>query len=291
MPELPEVETTVRLFRAGLTGRRILDFKSHWPRQVTPPPAAAARALRKRKIRRVWRRAKFIVCDLDPGGHLLIHLRMSGRLEWGAARGPAPLHTRAEFRLDDGRVLLFVDARKFGRILVTEDLESATAGLGLEPFSRAFTPQRLAALLAGRARRIKPLLLDQSFIAGLGNIYADEALFAARLHPLSRADCLSAAQIQSLHGAIRSTLSEGIRRNGATIDWVYPGGEMQHHLFVYGRGGQPCEACGGTIVATRVAQRGTSFCPSCQTLVPDRPIALSRPPFRGQPGRRDNATP
>lgn len=267
MPELPEVETTVRLFRDGLTGRRIVDFRSLWPRQVTPAAKTATRELRGKTIERVWRRAKFIVCDLAPRGHLLIHLRMSGRLEWMDGRTSAPPHTRAVFSLEDNRALLFVDARKFGRIIVSNDLERVTRNLGVEPLSREFTAARLTELLSRRARRLKPFLLDQSVIAGLGNIYTDEALFEARLHPLSRADRLDKEHVSALHGAIRSVLREGIRRHGASIDWIYPGGEMQDHFRVYGRGGEACHACNTAIQSTRVGQRGTSFCPSCQVWV------------------------
>ena len=229
----------------------------------------------------------------DSPSFLLIHLRMSGRFEWAsrppekgtgserdatdddenaASRGACPLfgrtpsHIRATFDLDDGQRLLFCDARKFGRIIFTRDFPAATAGLGPEPLDRSFTPRVLANLLRTRRRQLKPLLLDQSVLAGLGNIYTDEALFRAGLHPAAKSDRLTDSQIRALHSAIRAVLREAIRRHGTTIDWIYPGGWMQKHLRVYGRTGEPCRRCQTPIVALRLAQRGTHICPRCQPL-------------------------
>lgn len=181
------------------------------------------------------------------------------------ARRP-PAHVRATWDLDDGQRLLFCDARKFGRIIFTRDLPAATAGLGPEPLERAFTPAVLANLLRTRRRQLKPLLLDQSVLAGLGNIYTDEALFRAGLHPAAKSDRLTDAQVRNLHESIRNVLREAIRRHGTTIDWIYPGGWMQKHLRVYGRTGEPCRNCQTPIVALRLAQRGTHICPRCQPL-------------------------
>ncbi len=303
MPELPEVETIVRNFRPGLLGRRIVGFRSLWPKGVSPPPGRLRRAIVGRTITDVTRRGKFIVLALDDGGWLLVHLRMSGRFEWlngeppspgpalraainprlarrgGAGSGscsrdsdapPVPSlegsgvrHVRATLGLDDG-TLAFCDARKFGRILYTRDLAGATAELGPEPLARGFTAERLAGLLRGRRRQLKPLLLDQRVLAGLGNIYTDEALFRAGLHPLCRSDRLSDAQIRRLHAAVRAVLRLAIRNHGTSIDWAYPGGWMQRKLAVYGRAGEPCRACGTPIVGLRVGQRGTHICPRCQ---------------------------
>ncbi len=267
MPELPEVETVVRALRPRLVGRTILAFVSLWRRQVTPSAARVAGELRGQRVLRVARRAKFIVWELADGTALLVHLRMSGRFEWADASGPrrGP-HVRAEWTLDDGALLRFCDARKFGRILHTHDLQNSTGALGPEPLDAQFSAARLHELLRHRARRLKPLLLDQSVIAGLGNIYVDESLHRARLHPLSRADQLTPPQVSELHRAIRSVLRDAIRRNGTSFDWVYPGGAMQDHLYVYGRTGQPCRRCGTAIIALRVGQRGTHVCPTCQKL-------------------------
>jgi formamidopyrimidine-DNA glycosylase len=264
MPELPEVETIVRNCRPHLEGRRILRFKSHWSKNTAPRAATVARALRGRRIVQVTRRAKFIVFHLDDGACLLIHLRMSGRLEWRDARNGNQKHVRAAWDLDNGRRLLFCDARKFGRIRYTRDLATATCGLGPEPLERGFTPARFGDLLAARRRQLKPLLLDQSVIAGLGNIYTDEALFRAGLHPATPSHRLDPEHVRRLHRGIRDVLRLAIRNHGTTIDWIYPGGWMQRRLNVYGRTGQPCRACGTPIVALRIGQRGTHICPQCQ---------------------------
>ncbi len=264
MPELPEVHTIVRTTRPRLVGRRIVEFEARWPRQVRPDVPSVREGIVGRTIRDLTRRGKFIVFSLNDGGFLLVHLRMSGRLEWSRPRTAEPPHVRAAWGLENGDRLLLCDARKFGRILYTRDLSEVTGRLGVEPLSSAFTPRRLARLLHARARQLKPLLLDQSVIAGLGNIYTDEALFRAGLHPATRSDRLRTEQIATLHGAIRQVLRAAIRRNGTSFDWIYPGGRMQNQLLVYGRSGQPCRRCGTTIRALRIAQRGTHFCPRCQ---------------------------
>lgn len=264
MPELPEVETIVRQCRPRLVGRRIAAFSSAWPKGCRPSVAHVRRNIVGRLVHAVSRRGKFIVLELEDGGHLLIHLRMSGRFEWLDGGNGRPRHVRAAWGLDDGNRLLFCDARKFGRVTYTRDLAGATADLGPEPLERCFTAARLGQLLRHRRRQLKPLLLDQTVIAGLGNIYTDEALFRAGLHPLTRSDTLRPAQIRRLHQAIRSVLRLAIRNHGTTLDWIYPGGWMQRRLMVYGRTGEPCRRCRTAIVALRVAQRGTHICPKCQ---------------------------
>lgn len=263
MPELPEVETVVRKFRAGLVGRRFVEFGSSWPRNTSPSVKVVRDAIVGRRVASLARRAKWIVFELEPRGCLLVHLRMSGRFEW-AENGQLPQHTRAVWRLDDGRRLAFADARKFGRIVYSDSLDQATESLGVEPLARDFTVARLAELLKARRRRLKPLLLDQTVIAGLGNIYTDEALFRAGLHPLVLSGRVRPPQVVRLHAAIRTVLREAIRRNGTQIDWVYPEGRMQSYLRVYGRTGEPCVNCGTPISALRVGQRGTHICPRCQ---------------------------
>jgi formamidopyrimidine-DNA glycosylase len=264
MPELPEVETIVRNCRPRLEGRRIRAFRSSWPKNCVPAAAHVRRALTGRTITRLTRRGKFIVFRLDDGGYLLVHLRMSGRFEWAADHQPAPSHVRAAWDLDDGQRLLFCDARKFGRIIHTDDFAAATADLGPEPLARSFTPRVLADLLRRRRRQLKPLLLDQSVIAGLGNIYTDEALFRARLHPLTCSAALTPAEVHRLHQAIRGVLRLAIGNHGTSLDWIYPGGWMQRRLMVYGRTGQPCRRCRTAIVALRIGQRSTHICPRCQ---------------------------
>jgi formamidopyrimidine-DNA glycosylase len=161
--------------------------------------------------------------------------------------------------------LAFNDTRKFGRVWLTANPEHVLGKLGPEPFSRSFTPQWLHTALHNKRRQLKPLLLDQTFLAGLGNIYTDEALHIAKLHPLALSNSISAEQAVTLQAAVRRVLKEGIRRNGASIDWVYRGGEFQYHFRVYDRAGKPCPECGATIERIIVGQRSTHYCPNCQT--------------------------
>jgi formamidopyrimidine-DNA glycosylase len=201
---------------------------------------------------------------------LLIHLRMSGdlRIEAPPSGEFIPLlHDRAVFVFKDGWRLVFNDPRKFGRIWLVQDPQTILGKLGPEPLDPAFTAQEFHRLLQQRHRQIKPLLMDQSFLAGLGNIYADEALYKSHLHPLRLADGLALAQSESLLAAIHEVLEEGIRRNGASIDWVYRGGSYQNTFMVYQRTGQPCYTCGTPIERALIGQRGTHFCPVCQPAV------------------------
>jgi formamidopyrimidine-DNA glycosylase len=260
MPELPEVETTVRKLRGKVRGRRIVRFKATWPRQVSPSIAGVRRSILGRKIERLSRRGKYIVFHLDDSSVLLVHLGMSGMLSLDDDAD----HVRAVWELDDGSRLLFSDARKFGRIRAAKDPGEALCKLGLEPLSKRFTPLALRKALASRSRQLKPLLMDQSVVCGLGNIYVDESLYRARLHPLTRADALTPAQVKRLHRAIVQTLRLAIRLSGTSFDWAYPGGRMQNKLLAYGRTGEPCKRCGRKIVRVLVGQRSTHFCPACQ---------------------------
>jgi formamidopyrimidine-DNA glycosylase len=160
--------------------------------------------------------------------------------------------------------LVFNDPRKFGRVWLTDDMEKVLGRLGLEPLSQNFTSRWLYDALRSRHRQLKPLFLDQTFLAGLGNIYTDEALHMAKLHPRALSDSVTAKQAERLHQAIQTILQEGIRRNGASIDWVYRGGDFQNHFRVYARDGEPCPVCGTAIQKIIVGQRGTHICPNCQ---------------------------
>jgi formamidopyrimidine-DNA glycosylase len=212
----------------------------------------------------VSRRAKFLVLQLDDYS-LLVHLRMSGDLvlRKGKIREN---HDRLALQLSGGRTLVFNDTRKFGRVWLTGDPQRVLGGLGPEPLDKGFTAEWLYENLRARRRRLKPLLLDQAFVAGLGNIYTDECLHLARLHPLTPSDRVTRAQAEALREAIRRVLREGLRRNGASIDWVYRGGRYQNHFRVYDRDGQSCLVCGATIIKLTVGQRGTHLCPGCQKL-------------------------
>lgn len=272
MPELPEVETVVRDLRAaGLAGKRIVRARVFWPKTIAAPaPARFARQIRGLTIQGLARRGKFVVLELSRDFTLLIHLRMSGHLVILRSGEPPRRHDRAVFKLDDGRELRFEDPRKFGRIWLVRDPAQVLGELGPEPLlisTAAFT-----ASLAARSRRLKPLLLDQTFLAGVGNIYADEALWAARLHPRRRADSLTAAQAAELLRAIRAVLRRGIRNLGTTLGgggthFVLPRGERgrnQEQLNAYGQTGTPCPRCGTPIQRILVGQRATHLCPTCQ---------------------------
>jgi formamidopyrimidine-DNA glycosylase len=273
MPELPEVETVARGLRATLLGCTITAVKVLWARSVVPPkPDDFARRLTGQMITDVGRRGKWIVMGLDTGDTLLIHLRMSGRLLVETEACLDSRHLRALFLLDDGRRLSFVDQRKFGRLRLTDDPGQVLGTLGPEPLSEAFTAERFAEMLKRRKGHIKPLLLNQRFLAGLGNIYADESLWQARIHPLCSADALTPAEVQRLHEAIRAVLAAAIASGGTTLDdEAYrqadgQPGEFLGKLVVYGRRGQPCPRCEQTIERIVVSQRGTHFCPRCQSL-------------------------
>lgn len=270
MPELPEVETIVRRLRDGwgeapaLPGKRIASVTLRWPRHIATPSAARfRRSIAGNCVRDVRRRGKYLVFPLDRGT-LLIHLKMSGDLQL-VSRGTAPdPHDRTVFHLEDGWELRFSDARKFGKAYLVEDPERVLARLGPEPLERTFTPKVLGDILRSHRRALKPLLLDQAFVAGLGNIYVDEALHRARLHPLRRSDTLSETEARALWRGIRLSLRHGLRHHGASIDWVYRGGDFQNHFRVYQRTGEPCPECGTPIERLVIGQRGTHICPTCQ---------------------------
>lgn len=199
--------------------------------------------------------------DVDT---MLIHLRMSGDLSMSRKGAPPGRFDRTVLILEEPWELRFSDARKFGKISLVSDPRTVLGSLGPEPLDQRFTARELAALLDGRRRLLKPLLMDQSFIAGLGNIYADEGLFRAGLHPMRSTESLTMEEIRSLWRGIRAALRSGLRHNGASIDWVYRGGEFQNRFRVYQRDGEPCYRCKTPIQRIVVAQRGTHFCPQCQ---------------------------
>lgn len=271
MPELPEVETVARGLRASLVGSTIIGVEVRWPRSViSPDPPMFACRLTNQTVTDVGRRGKWMVIVLSGGDTLLVHLRMSGRLVLESGECLNDRHLRVLFFLDDGRWLCFHDPRKFGRMVLTADPAEVLGDLGPEPLAGDFTASRLRGMLAHRRGRIKPLLLNQRFLAGLGNIYTDEALWRACVHPLRRADTLSPAEVQQLHRAIRSVLRAAITAGGTTLPdgtWQQVDGrpgEFASRLAVYGRVERPCPRCGTTIERIRVSQRGTYFCPHCQ---------------------------
>jgi len=271
MPELPEVETTVRALREPLIGRTIIAVHNDWPRHVGMPglPELQTR-IRGQRIERIDRRGKYLVFTLNSGETLIIHLKMTGHLSVVDQDAPPDPYAHTIFVLDQGQELRFRDPRKFGRVYLARDRYEILGSLGPEPLEPAFTVEVLCRRLKGRKRALKPLLLDQGFIAGVGNIYADEALYYAGLHPQRRADSLSEADVTALHASIRQVLQTGIEREGASIDrYVKPDGskgDMQNAVAVFQRTGQPCYGCETGIVQRIVlGGRSTHFCPICQT--------------------------
>lgn len=269
MPELPEVETIARNLREGihgppLKGQRIERVSLHWPRHIhTPSPSTFRRRIRNRIVRDIGRRGKFIHFELDRG-HLIIHLRMSGDLSVVPQDTPRDSHDHTIFFLENNFQLRFNDVRKFGRVYLVDNPQEIFGNLGPEPLGIDFTPQSLIQSLQQRKRQIKPLLLDQTFLAGLGNIYTDEALHIAGIHPRRRCDTLDRDEVQALWKGIRSVLKNGITHNGASIDWAYRRGDFQNHFRVYQRTGEACENCDSMIERTVIGQRSTYFCPRCQ---------------------------
>lgn len=272
MPELPEVETIRRGLISGSDGvpslvhQRITSVDLFWPKTVaSPDPLQFIQGLQQREIVNLSRRGKFLLINLDHGT-LIFHLRMSGDLRMQPAGEPTQKHDRLQLNFNSGWKLVFNDTRKFGRAWLTEDPQKVLSGIGPEPLDPDLTPDKFHAMLQVRSRQIKPLLMDQRFLAGLGNIYTDEALFSAGIHPLRRSDTLTQPEAERLLAAIREVLQQGILAKGASIDWVYRGGDFQNHFQVYKRTGSPCPRCGTPIQRIVVGQRSTHFCPVCQPL-------------------------
>ncbi|HEX6206571.1 MAG TPA: bifunctional DNA-formamidopyrimidine glycosylase/DNA-(apurinic or apyrimidinic site) lyase [Solirubrobacterales bacterium] len=294
MPELPEVETVVRQLEPEVEGHRIEELQvldARWSRPV--PPAKLGKAVGGATIERLGRRGKYILMGLDGARTLVMHLRMTGNLVlregdevidpsegrrlYESERSTEERHLRARFVLDDGRELWFTDPRRFGEaFLIADDkLDERFAKLGVEPFAPEFTPQHLGELAAGRTAPLKSFLLDQSKVAGVGNIYADEALFRAELHPLSPAGSMKPEHLEALRDAVVAALEAGIDAGGSSIDDYRDArgekGSMQDEFLVHTREGEDCHRCDGTIVRTVVGGRSTYFCPSCQVRLRKRP--------------------
>lgn len=273
MPELPEVETVVRDLRAhGLEQAVIRDAVVRWPRTVGGEAGRFRRAVAGRAVTRLSRRGKYIVADLDSGGRLLIHLRMTGKLRFSGPGERPGKHDHLVLLFADGRRLFFNDTRKFGRVLLVPPGADPLAALGPEPLDAAFTRDVLRRQLRAKRRLLKPLLLDQTTVAGLGNIYVDEALWHARLHPERRADTLTSAEIRRLHSAIREVLQRAVDNGGTSLGdgegnfYSVAGrrGRNADALQVFRRDGLPCPRCGTILARSVVGQRGTHFCPRCQ---------------------------
>lgn len=275
MPELPEVETIRAGLEPILRGRRLERVEIRDPRLTRPiDPSAVARALEGERVVGIDRRGKYLIVRFESGRSLLIHLRMTGNFRVGKSDAPADgPHDRAIVILDNESDIVYRDVRRFGTWLLVEPGELDAyleERVGEEPLEDAFRTAALVARLAGRRAPLKAALLDQRTVAGLGNIYADEALWRARIHPLRPAGELSGAEVGRLRRALRDALRMGIARQGATLsNYATPDGErgaMQEEFRVYGREGEPCPRCGTPIEKIRVGGRGTSYCPACQPL-------------------------
>lgn len=280
MPELPEVETVARDFRRyRLMGLLIKDVQVYCPKMILPLTSACfVRQLKERRIIRVRRRAKYLILSLSDGQTLMIHLRMTGQFLLSTGQVPRNQHEHIVIRFSDGRILRYRDTRKFGRWLLTQRPEIVLKRLGPEPLSPQFNCHVLAKRLKAHQRRLKSLLLDQSVIAGLGNIYVDEALWQARLHPLRLSQSLSGDDLRRLCQGVRMVLRRGIRNRGTSLGHGQPNfyrlggarGRNQDWLNVFQKTGEPCPRCGTPIVRLIVGQRSTHVCSACQT-----------PPLRG----------
>jgi len=294
MPELPEVETVCRQLEPELEGRRIERLEvldARWCRPMAPK--ALERAVEGARIEGLGRRGKYLLLALEGERTLVMHLRMTGNLVlvegeskldpsegrrlYEAERSTSERHLRARFILDDGREVWFTDPRRFGEAFLIDNagLEARFAKLGLEPLSADFTPEALGAMAAGRTAPLKSFLLDQSGVAGVGNIYADEALFRARLHPLSPAGSMKPEHLEALRDAVIAALEAGIDGGGASIDDYRDGrgekGTMQDEFLVHTREGEDCPRCDGVILRIVVSGRSTYFCPGCQVRLRKRP--------------------
>jgi len=274
MPELPEVETIARdLNSAGLAGNRLTGARVYWGRTIAEPsPAEFCRLIRTKQIATIGRRGKFLVIGLAGGWNLLMHLRMSGRLHLVPSGTKRLAHEHVALALEDGRELRFHDTRKFGRIYLVPDANEILEPLGPEPLAPAFTAALLFKMTQSRNRQLKPLLLDQRFIAGLGNIYTDEALWEARIHPCRLSDSLSQNEVMALHAGIRKVLQRGLKNLGTSLgigkaNFYSVGrrrGRNRDELKVFRRTGEPCPRCRTPIQRIRVGQRSTHICPECQ---------------------------
>ncbi len=274
MPELPEVQTILDALAPLILHQTLADATLLWPPVVDRPEPALFRAwIQGRRVEEVGRRGKYMLFRLDDHRWLVMHLRMTGKVRVVSPNDPLRPHDRLIFHLGDGREWRFEDQRKFGRVYLVEDPEEIVGKLGPEPLSDAFNPDYLAQTLANRTAAIKSLLLDQRIVAGIGNIYADEALFRARIHPLRPGGSLTRPEIAGLVEAVKAVLAQALAEMGTTLrDYRRPDGSVgsfQNRLQVFRRTGEPCPSCGAPIQRIVVGGRSTHFCPREQILQPE----------------------
>jgi len=271
MPELPEVETIVQDLRTLVLDKEIASVSIEWEQIIScPTPNEFQSHLVGRRIVSIKRRGKYLVAKLSDGNHLLVHLRMTGQLLTSPPAEKDRKHVHVVFEFADGTSLYYADVRKFGRLYLVSDTQPLLRSLGPEPLSSSFSADELYTRLSKRKRRIKPLLLDQHFIAGLGNIYVDESLHRARIHPSRRASELSHEEAIRLYDSIVAVLSAAVANRGTTLsdyrDAKGNSGSHQNYLQIVRKAGQPCPRCGHPIERMVLAQRGTYICPACQSL-------------------------
>jgi formamidopyrimidine-DNA glycosylase len=270
VPELPEVETICRLLAPVLTGRCIARVRA-LDKSVLTQGEPAFRALTEGKaITQVHRRAKLCLIELEGGATVAMHLKMTGRLFVAEATDPPPDRARLILELDGGGGLIFADMRRFGtcRAFAPGEIEAWDFYRKLGPEPLAIDAAGFAARFANTAQAIKAALLDQTVIAGIGNIYADESLFRAGIKPTAKANAISGERLRALHEAVQATLTEALAAGGSTIrDYRTPEGiegAFQHHFNVYGRAGRPCPNCGKILTSAKIAARTSTYCPKCQ---------------------------
>ena len=274
MPELPEVQTVVdTLHQCGIVGGTITDATVSWPKTIAgQSPADFRKRITGCRVFDITRRGKYIVFELSKGLAMLIHLRMTGRLNWVLHDQTIGKHEHVILKMGTQHDLRFHDTRKFGRIFLTEAPERILEKLGPEPLGKSFTRARLINMLAAKSRQIKPLLLDQTFVAGMGNIYVDEALWKAGIHPLRLANSLTRKEAETLHRAIRQVLNQGLQNMGTSLgsgkgNFYSVGnrpGRNAGKLKVFRRTASPCPRCRTLIQRIVVGQRSSHVCPVCQ---------------------------
>ena len=270
MPELPEVETFRRYLLQGvdgspsILGKKVINAELLWERTLAyPAPDEFLNNIKGQFVTGIGRRGKNLLIRLSRDT-LIIHLRMSGELIVEEKTGPVGKHYRLIINFDDPYRLAFNNIRKFGRVWLTADPIGLLGNLGPEPLSDEFTPDILFQMLQSRSRQIKYYLLDQESIAGMGNIYTDEALHKAKIHPTFKTNDLTYKQVQVLWKSIREVLQAGIKNHGSSIDWMYQGGDYQKYLSVYNLEGEACTTCKTPVERIKIAQRSTYYCPTCQ---------------------------
>ena len=270
MPELPEVETFRRYLLQGesgspsILGKQIKEAELLWDKTLaSPKPSEFKDRIQGQFVTGIGRRGKNLLIQLSRDT-LIIHLRMSGELIVEEKTNPIGKHYRVILNFTDKYRFAFNNIRKFGRVWLVEDPNQVIGNLGPEPLEDDFTPELFHQILQNRSRQLKYFLLDQEMIAGMGNIYTDEALYRAKLHPARKTDTINSTEAHRLWVCIREVLQEGIQNQGSSIDWMYQGGDYQKYLSVYNLEGKPCKRCKTPIKRIKIAQRSTYFCPTCQ---------------------------